>query len=44
MPAVKGVEFGEGFNITKLMGSEANDEFYIENGKIKTKRTTMVGY
>lgn len=36
IPAVKGVEFGEGFNITTLRGSEANDEYYIENGEIKT--------
>ncbi|GFR36193.1 chorismate synthase [Thermobrachium celere] len=37
IPAVKGVEFGEGFNITNMLGSDANDEFYIENGKIKTR-------
>lgn len=36
VPAVKGVEFGAGFNISKMRGSEANDEFYIEDGIIKT--------
>lgn len=36
IPAVKGVEFGAGFNIAKMKGSEANDEFYIENEKINT--------
>lgn len=36
IPAVKGVEFGAGFNIAKMKGSEANDEFHIENEKIKT--------
>ncbi|NMM63827.1 chorismate synthase [Clostridium sp. P21] len=36
IPGVKGVEFGEGFNISKMKGSEANDGFYIENEKIRT--------
>jgi chorismate synthase len=35
IPAVKGVEFGEGFDISKMRGSEANDQLYIENGSIK---------
>ncbi|TDT51373.1 chorismate synthase [Fonticella tunisiensis] len=36
IPAVKGVEFGTGFEIAKMKGSQANDEYYIENGKVKT--------
>lgn len=32
--AVKGVEFGAGFNVSNLKGSENNDPFYCENGKI----------
>lgn len=36
IPAVKGVEFGEGFHMTELRGSEANDGYYIEQGEIKT--------
>lgn len=36
IPAVKGVEFGKGFEITRLKGSQANDEYYIENEKIMT--------
>lgn len=36
IPAVKGVEFGAGFKISKMRGSQANDQFYTEKGKIKT--------
>ncbi len=35
--AVKGFEYGSGFNGLLLRGSEHNDEFYNENGKVKTK-------
>ncbi len=34
---IKGVEIGSGFEITKLRGSEANDSFYEDQGKVKTK-------
>lgn len=36
VPAVKGIEFGVGFEFANMKGSEANDEYYIENNKIKT--------
>ena len=35
VPAVKGVEFGDGFNLAEMRGSKANDPLYIENGKVK---------
>lgn len=43
IPAVKGVEFGAGFDICKKLGSEANDEFYCENGKILTRSNNSGG-
>ena len=36
IPAVKGVEFGSGFQATRLKGSENNDEYVIREGKIVT--------
>ncbi len=37
IPAVKGVEFGDGFGVAAARGSENNDVFCIENGIISTK-------
>ncbi len=37
IPAIKGVEFGEGFGFASMKGSEANDAFSISDGKIITK-------
>lgn len=36
VPAVKGVEFGLGFDITGLRGSAANDPFYMDGDVVKT--------
>jgi chorismate synthase len=35
--AVKGFEYGSGFEGTQLRGSRHNDEFYNEGGRIRTK-------
>ena len=43
LPACKGFEVGSGFNGTKLMGSEHNDEFYINNDVIRTKTNNSGG-
>ena len=36
IPGIKGVEFGDGFELATMKGSQANDEYYIKNDKIKT--------
>ena len=36
VPAVKGVEFGAGFAVTEMKGSQANDQYKIQKGKITT--------
>lgn len=37
VPGIKGVEFGDGFALTNMRGSEANDAFAIEDGRVVTK-------
>jgi len=43
VPAVKGIEFGNGFDSTCLFGSQNNDEFYYDNDEIKTKTNNHGG-
>lgn len=43
IPSVKGVEFGKGFELSRMRGSKANDEFYIKNNKIRTKTNNNGG-
>lgn len=40
--AVKGFEYGQGFDVSKR-GSQVNDEFYNDNGKIKTRTNNSGG-
>ena len=43
IPAVKGIEFGQGFASAKLRGSENNDPFEVRDGKIVTKTNNCGG-
>ena len=43
IPAVKGVELGEGFAVTRSRGSAANDAFYVEDGRIRTRSNNAGG-
>lgn len=36
VPGIKGIEFGAGFEYSAMRGSEGNDEYYMDNGKVKT--------
>ena len=43
IPAVKGVEFGEGFGVADLRGSQSNDPFRTENGSVVTATNNCGG-
>jgi len=43
VPAVKGVEFGLGFAFADVYGSEGNDAFRIDGGKIVTETNNSGG-
>lgn len=43
IPACKGVEFGIGFESTRLRGSQNNDEFEFVNGEVVTKTNNCGG-
>lgn len=44
VPAVKGIEFGNGFGCSRLRGSENNDPYYYdENGVLLTKTNNQGG-
>jgi chorismate synthase len=43
IPAVKGVEFGNGFASAELHGSENNDNYAVENGEIVTATNNSGG-
>ncbi len=44
IPAVKGLEFGAGFMTAKMVGSQNNDEFYVDDkGHVRTKTNNHGG-
>lgn len=36
IPGIKGIEFGAGFEYSRMKGSEGNDEYYIQGEEVKT--------
>ncbi|MHA1819058.1 MAG: chorismate synthase [Promethearchaeota archaeon] len=43
IPAVRGIEFGMGFDATKIKGSQHNDPYIIKDNKIRTKTNNCGG-
>lgn len=43
VPAIKGVEFGAGFAMASMRGSEANDALRVENGRVVSKTNNNGG-
>ncbi|MGN0138380.1 MAG: chorismate synthase [Candidatus Methanomethylophilaceae archaeon] len=43
IPACKGVEFGDGFDLTRMRGSESNDAYRYDQGRIVTESNHMGG-
>ncbi len=43
VPAVKGIEFGNGFACAQLKGSENNDPFILKDGVVQTKTNNAGG-
>lgn len=43
IPAVKGVEFGAGFGLSKMQGSQANDAFFAAGSRVQTASNNCGG-
>jgi len=43
LPACKGVEIGSGFEGTRLTGSQHNDAFFMEDGRVRTRTNRSGG-
>ena len=43
IPAVKGIEFGAGFCVASMHGSENNDPFYMDGDRVRTRTNNAGG-
>lgn len=43
VPAIKGIEFGKGFELSKMRGSQSNDPFRYVDGKVVTETNNCGG-
>ena len=43
IPAVKAVEIGEGFSVTRMRGSQSNDSFRMEDGRVRANSNNAGG-
>lgn len=43
VPAIKGIEFGKGFELSKMRGSQSNDSFRYKDGKVVTESNNCGG-
>lgn len=43
VPAVRGIEFGAGFEASKMLGSEHNDAYYLDGENVRTKTNNHGG-
>lgn len=43
IPAIKGIEFGAGFKLAKMHGSQSNDPFRYEDGRVVTETNNCGG-
>ena len=43
VPAIKGIEFGKGFELSQMRGSQSNDSFRYKDGSVVTETNNMGG-
>ena len=43
IPAIRGIQFGAGFSSTRMRGSEHNDPFVVEDGRVLTQKNDAGG-